>query len=72
MQKKKCPKCNATIEKGVKICGNCKSQIVWNNGKPRLSTGEILKQTGCALTSLGCLLPILLFLVIIIYTLITS
>jgi uncharacterized membrane protein YvbJ len=68
----KCPKCNASIEEGVKLCGNCKAQIVWKNGKPRLSTAYVMQKTGCALTSLGCLIPLLIGLAIVAYVVIAS
>ena len=68
----KCPNCNASIEEGVKLCGNCKAQVVWKNGVPRLSTAYTMRKTGCALTSLGCLIPILIIIVIIIFGLVAS
>ncbi|NCC64120.1 MAG: hypothetical protein EOM15_05655 [Spirochaetia bacterium] len=71
METTKCPVCNATIEQGVTICGNCKSHLVWKGGIPKkvASPEEIDKSLkGCSesLSSLGCLatlfvtLPILL------------
>ena len=59
----KCPKCSALIQEGVTICGNCKAQLVWKDGKPKLSAGYAMQQTGCALTSIGCLLPILIVII---------
>ncbi len=64
-----CPRCRASIEEGVRICGNCRAHISWKDGEPRLSPGFVIQQTGCALTSLGCLIPLLVFLVLFIYLL---
>ncbi len=63
----KCPKCNASLEEEINLCGNCKAQLVWKNGEPRLSAGYAIQQAGCALTSLGCLIPILIILLLMIY-----
>jgi len=68
----KCPKCNATIEEGLKLCGNCKAEIVWKDGKPRLSIPYAMQKVGCALTQLGCLIPLLIIFVFAAYVIITS
>jgi len=56
----KCPKCNATIEKGVTICGNCKTQLSWDKGLPKVVIPTEAILTGCldSLSSLGCLLTL--------------
>jgi hypothetical protein len=59
----RCPKCHISIQEGVNFCGNCKAQLAWKEGRPKLSTAYALQQTGCALTSIGCLLPILFALI---------
>lgn len=63
----KCPKCNATIEESLKLCGNCKAEIVWKDGKPKLSGAYVMQKVGCALTSLGCLIPLLIIFAIAAY-----
>ena len=68
----KCPKCNATIEEGLKLCGNCKAEIVWKDGKPKLSGAYAMQKVGCALTQLGCLIPLLIIFVIAAYVIIAS
>lgn len=35
METTKCPVCNATIEQGVTIFGNCKSHLLWKEGIPK-------------------------------------
>jgi predicted amidophosphoribosyltransferase len=59
----RCPKCNISIQEGVNLCGNCKAQLAWKEGQPKLTAAYVLQQTGCALTSIGCLLPILVALI---------
>lgn len=68
----KCPKCNATIEEGLKLCGNCKAEIVWKDGKPKLSGAYVMQKVGCALTQLGCLIPFLIIFAIAAYVFIAS
>ena len=68
----KCPHCNASIEEGVLLCGNCKTRIRWRDGQPYQEIGQVLGRLGCALTKLGCLIPILIILIAIVYALITS
>jgi hypothetical protein len=58
-----CPKCKAAIQEGVNLCGNCKAQIVWYEGKPQLTKAYAMQQVGCALSKIGCLLPILIGLI---------
>lgn len=62
----RCPKCKAFLQEGVTLCGNCKAQLVWKDGQPRLTTSYAIQQTGCALTSIGCLLPILIAIILFI------
>jgi ribosomal protein L37AE/L43A len=59
----RCPKCHISIQEGVNLCGNCKAQLAWKDGRPKLTAAYVMQQTGCALTSLGCLIPILLVLI---------
>lgn len=59
----KCPKCSAFIQEGVTYCGNCRAQIAWKDGRPGLSAGYVMQQTGCALTSIGCMLPLLIIII---------
>jgi hypothetical protein len=54
----KCPKCNATIEKGVLLCGNCKTQLDWKNGVPRVSFAQKLDNTANGLGKFGCLMTL--------------
>ncbi|MBA7537244.1 hypothetical protein ES705_29511 [subsurface metagenome] len=68
----KCPKCNATIEEGLKLCGNCKAEIVWKDGKPKLSAAYAMQKVGCALTQLGCLIPLLIIFAFAAYVIIAS
>ena len=68
----KCPKCNATIEEGLKLCGNCKAEIVWKDGKPNLSAAYAMQKVGCALTQLGCLIPLLIIFAFAAYVIIAS
>lgn len=70
MEYSKCPKCHATIEKGVTICGNCKSKIVWKDGDPKISFSQQMDQLqkssfncGCAATVLITIPIIILFLI---------
>jgi len=56
----RCPKCHISIQEGVNLCGNCKAQLTWKDGRPKLTAAYVLQQTGCALTSLGCLIPVLI------------
>jgi len=64
----KCPKCNATIEEGVTLCGNCKASIVWKNKQPRLSGAYITKEIGKNLTIIGCLIPLIITIIFFLYT----
>jgi hypothetical protein len=59
----RCPKCKSPIQEGVTFCGNCKAQLAWKGGKPKFTTAYAMQQTGCALTSIGCLLPILIAII---------
>jgi len=59
----KCPKCSAFIQEGVTYCGNCRAQIAWKGGRPGLSAGYVMQQTGCAITSIGCMLPLLIIII---------
>jgi len=68
----KCPKCNATIEEGLKLCGNCKAEIVWKDRKPKLSGAYVMQKAGCALTQLGCLIPLMIIFLFAAYLIITS
>jgi uncharacterized membrane protein YvbJ len=68
----KCPKCNATIEEGLKLCGNCKAEIVWKDRKPKLSGAYVMQKAGCALTQLGCLIPLLIIFAFAAYVIIAS
>jgi len=62
METSKCPRCNATIEKDVTICGNCKVQLSWKTGEPLVEIPVIDTISGCAeaTSSLGCLLTLFL------------
>ena len=68
----RCPKCKAPIQEDVTVCGNCKAQLTWKNGKPKFTTAYAMQQTGCALTSIGCLLPILIAIIAFIVILFLS
>jgi hypothetical protein len=59
----RCPKCHISIQEGVNHCGNCKAQLAWKDGRPKLAAAYVLQQTGCALTSLGCLIPFLIVII---------
>ncbi len=63
----KCPKCKASIEKGVTLCGNCKARLAWDGDEPRLSTAYAIGQLGWSMTKLGCLIPIIVLFAIILY-----
>jgi len=60
-----CPKCKAFVPENVTICSNCRAQLAWKDGKPRFSTGYAMQQTGCAISSIGCLLPLLLLIILV-------
>ena len=60
----KCPKCNAFVPENVTICSNCRAQLAWKDGRPRFSSGYAMQQTGCAISSFGCLLPLLLIIIL--------
>lgn len=66
----KCPRCNAFVPEDVTICSNCRAQLTWKDGKPRLASGFAMQQTGCAISSFGCLLPLLLIIIFVIIGLI--
>lgn len=66
------PKCHISIQEGVNLCGNCKAQLAWKEDRSKLSTAYALQQTGCALTSIGCLLPILIALIALIVILFSN
>ena len=68
----RCPKCNIFIQEGVNLCGNCKAQLAWKDGRPRFAAGYAIQQTGCAITSIGCLLPILIALIAFILMIIAT
>jgi hypothetical protein len=40
-----------------------KAQLAWKDGQPKLTAAYVLQQTGCALTTIGCLIPILVALI---------
>ena len=67
-----CPKCNAFVPENVTVCGNCRAQLSWKDGRPRLSTGYVMQQAGCAVSSLGCLLPLLFIIVMVVVGLISG
>ena len=64
-----CPGCKAPIEEGTRVCGNCKTIITWKDGEPRPGPGFVFRQTGCVLTSLGCMFPLLIFVLFFVYLL---
>jgi transcriptional regulator of NAD metabolism len=70
METTKCPVCNATIEQGVTVCGNCKSHLIYKYGVPiRVPSPEEKEKEldGClkSMSSLGCFGTLLITLPIL-------
>ena len=67
METSKCPKCNATIESGVTICGNCDSNIVWKKGQPKISVGDKMEEVGKNIRAIGCLITVIGIIILIFF-----
>lgn len=64
----KCPGCKASIEDGVTFCGNCKTNIVWRNGKPEVSMTQAVATAGFALGGLVVMLPLVILLALVLWS----
>jgi len=47
----RCPKCKAPIADGQTYCGNCRTNIVWRDGKPGLELAQGMQRAGCSIMS---------------------
>lgn len=63
-----CPKCNATIENGIKLCGNCNVKIAWDWGRPRIAGTQYINDVGKE--TKGCMVNIIIIVAFIIAILI--
>jgi hypothetical protein len=61
----KCPKCKASIENGVLLCGNCKTQLEWKGGIPKVALAQKLNNASKGLSKAGCLMTLLITLPIL-------